>query len=391
MFSVLGEALAIGLAAVPAIVKVEQASSNPALSPVLAICLFLSGAIGVLLTRHNTGPEHPPAGGDAPSTPAAQQQRDDGRPQGSVIAEEHGATISATAPAASAAVAAPSLRRRPEGNALDFMTRRDSEELLELSLAGAAAAVAPAGRGESSSHTLGAGAGAASGPSAAPRGAKSGHDRNRAEDSSSSSGSTVTGIKDNVGRAAATSTPAAAAAAAARPPSRGTTPPASTPPAKRNQRHYRKGGEVLYIAEGVAQGAIGLVRDPVRGAQADGAKGLVKGIGSGVFGVVLKPVKGVAKAGANAYTGVRIGAAKAGRAVVGGNRSGSSSAPSSASKVRRRRLFSTSTRAVDLHNNAFAARPSRVQNASLSRFQTGSMYMYMCTLNYPAVLYCPKF
>ncbi|CAM9646204.1 unnamed protein product, partial [Laminaria digitata] len=66
-----------------------------------------------------------------------------------------------------------------------------------------------------------------------------------------------------------------------------------------------RGGEVLFIAEGIAQAAVGLVRDPVRGAQADGAKGLVRGLGSGVFGVVAKPARGVARAGANAYTGVR--------------------------------------------------------------------------------------
>lgn len=89
-------------------------------------------------------------------------------------------------------------------------------------------------------------------------------------------------------------------------------------------------------------GAMGLVRDPVRGAQADGAKGLVRGIGSGVFGVVLKPAKGVAKAGFNVYAGVRIGVSKAGRVVAGGggggaggggSRGGSAGSPSAASKV----------------------------------------------------------
>lgn len=99
------------------------------------------------------------------------------------------------------------------------------------------------------------------------------------------------------------------------------------PPTTRRTRQYRRGGEVLYIAEGVAQAAVGLVRDPVRGAQVDGAKGLVKGIGSGVLGVVGRPVRGVAKAGINAYTGMRIGASRAGRAMgsvrggAGGSRS----------------------------------------------------------------------
>ena len=69
---------------------------------------------------------------------------------------------------------------------------------------------------------------------------------------------------------------------------------------------------------------MGLVRDPVRGAQADGAKGLVRGLGSGVFGVVAKPARGVARAGANAYTGVRIGVTRAGRMVGAGGGSSSS-------------------------------------------------------------------
>lgn len=97
----------------------------------------------------------------------------------------------------------------------------------------------------------------------------------------------------------------------------------STPthtPTKRS-RSYRRGGEVLYIAEGVAEAVVGIVRDPVKGAQGDGARGLVKGIGSGVVGVVVRPVRGVARAGQNAYNGVRIGVARARGGTRGSNSS----------------------------------------------------------------------
>lgn len=90
----------------------------------------------------------------------------------------------------------------------------------------------------------------------------------------------------------------------------------------KRSRPYRRGGEVLYIAEGVAEAVVGIVRDPVRGAQGEGAKGLVKGIGSGVVGVVTRPVRGVARAGQNAYTGVKIGVSRA----RGGSKGGSTSA-----------------------------------------------------------------
>lgn len=74
------------------------------------------------------------------------------------------------------------------------------------------------------------------------------------------------------------------------------------------KRPYRRGGEVLYIAQGVAEAVVGIVRDPVRGALGEGPKGLVKGIGSGVIGVVGRPIRGVARAGHNAW--LRIGVAR---------------------------------------------------------------------------------
>lgn len=85
------------------------------------------------------------------------------------------------------------------------------------------------------------------------------------------------------------------------------------------KRPYRAGGEVLYIAEGVAEAMVGILRDPIRGAQGEGARGLVKGITSGVVGMVARPAKGVARAGQNAYTGLRIGVARARSAGRGGS------------------------------------------------------------------------
>lgn len=312
MFSVVAEALTIALAAVPAILKVEQASSNPALSPLLALCVIFSGVLGVLLARHNSQCQ--------PGAPGP-QRRDARQARAPSVGQD-------TSPAATAA--ASSLRRRPCGLRED-LKRRDSEELLGLSLG-----ATPEGRPDTLHATAAVAAAAA--PS---RSTKNGHGRHRAggkedDTSSSSSRNSTNSNKNNLpsaaaavprsSRAPASASSAAAAAAAV------AAAPANTK-RQRHHHHYRKGGEVLYIAEGVAQAAVGLVRDPVRGAQADGAKGLVKGLGSGVLGVVLKPVKGVAKAGVNAYTGVKIGASKAGRVIVGGGGGGSRGG---GSKVRNR-------------------------------------------------------
>ncbi|CBN74162.1 similar to Transmembrane protein 15 [Ectocarpus siliculosus] len=190
--------------------------------------------------------------------------------------------------------------------------RRDSEELLELSLR---AAAEKQGTAPSSSS------------------AKNG-DLHRSSHAEAKRGTTSSNNNSSKGGGSATTTTTTSSALQRRSPSAAAPQPTTPTPARRQRHHhhYRKGGEVLFIAEGVAQAAVGIIRDPVRGAQADGARGLVRGIGSGVFGVVLKPVKGVAKAGVNAYTGVRIGVSKAGRVVVGSSRGGSTSAPSSASK-----------------------------------------------------------
>lgn len=309
MFSVVAEALTIALAAAPAILKVELASSNPALSPLLALCVIFSGAFGVVFARR-----FPQCQQEAGSCAPASQRGD---------VQRAGPSSTRQDPPPHAAAAAASLRRRPNGSTED-LNWRDSEELLELSLGGT-----PERRHEALHATA---AAAAAAPS---RSAKNGHGRHRAEereDTPNSSSSVSNRNNNSNSNNLGSKRPSAAAVPrSSRAPASAASYPAPAPAPARRQRHhhhYRKGGEVLYIAEGVVQAAVGLVRDPVRGAQADGAKGLVKGVGSGVFGVVLKPVKGVAKAGVNAYTGVRIGAAKAGRAIVGsgggGGRGGSS-------------------------------------------------------------------
>jgi hypothetical protein len=47
------------------------------------------------------------------------------------------------------------------------------------------------------------------------------------------------------------------------------------------------------FVKGIADGIIGVVSAPIRGAERDGLRGLVKGVGKGVLGLVIKPVVGV--------------------------------------------------------------------------------------------------
>ncbi|CAM9572969.1 unnamed protein product [Ectocarpus sp. 13 AM-2016] len=331
MFSVFGETLTLVLASLPAILKIDLASSNASLAPALALCVVCSAALSVLsacsstesgdrrldLGRRDRPVSHNNQRSDEAPPPAPQQLLLDGSParEEASAAEDSPAVVAATP-----------LRRRPAditaadtntaGKGLDF-ERRDSEELLELSLRAAAQEQGT----EPSSSSAKNGDLHRSSHAEAKRGATSNNNNNN--NNNSKGGGSAT-------RATTTSS-----ALQRRSPSAAAPQPTTPTPARRQRHHhhYRKGGEVLFIAEGVAQAAFGVIRDPVRGAQADGARGLVRGIGSGVFGVVVKPVKGVAKAGVNAYTGVRIGVSKAGRVVVGSNRGGSTSAPSSASKT----------------------------------------------------------
>ncbi|CAM9667456.1 unnamed protein product [Choristocarpus tenellus] len=71
------------------------------------------------------------------------------------------------------------------------------------------------------------------------------------------------------------------------------------------RRQYLLGGEIIYIARGVKEGAVGLLRDPVRGGQEEGVRGFAKGLGTGVFGVVGRPVRGIFRAGGNTCIGLR--------------------------------------------------------------------------------------
>ncbi|CAN0457611.1 unnamed protein product, partial [Ectocarpus sp. 12 AP-2014] len=307
--------------------KIDVASSNASLAPALALCVVCSAALGVLSTcsspesggrRLDVGRRDRPVShnqrSDEASPPAPQQLLLDGSParEEASAAEDSPAVVAATP-----------LRRRPADiTAADTNTagrgpdseRRDSEELLELS---PRAAAEKQGTAPSSSS------------------AKNG-DLHRSSHAGAKRGASSSSNNNSRGGGSATTTTTTSSALQRRSPSTAAPQPTTPTSARRarHHHHYRKGGEVLFIAEGVAQAAVGIIRDPVRGAQADGARGLVRGIGSGVFGVVVKPVKGVAKAGVNAYTGVRIGVSKAGRVVVGSSRGGSTSAPSSASKVR---------------------------------------------------------
>lgn len=326
MFSVVGETLTLILASLPVIVKIDLASSNASLAPALALCVVCSAALGVLSTCSS-----PVSGGRRldlrrRDRPVSHNQRSDEAsppsPQQLLLDDSPAREEASAAEDSPAVVAATSLRRRPaDSTAADTNTaggldfeRRDSEELLELSLRAAAEK---------------------QGTAPSSRSAKNG-DLHRSSHAEAKRGATSSSNNNSRGGGSATTTTTASSALQRRSPSTAAPQPTTPTPARRQRHHhhYRKGGEVLFIAEGVVQAAVGIIRDPVRGAQADGARGLVRGIGSGVFGVVLKPVKGVAKAGVNAYTGVRIGVSKAGRVVVGSSRGGSTSAPSSASKVR---------------------------------------------------------
>ncbi|CAN0181345.1 unnamed protein product [Discosporangium mesarthrocarpum] len=92
------------------------------------------------------------------------------------------------------------------------------------------------------------------------------------------------------------------------------------------KRQYMRGGEFIYVVRGLADGAVGLVRDPVKGVQDDGVKGFVKGLGTGVVGVVGRPMLGVLRAGGNTFAGMKSSASM----LVGASRG------SSKGKVRQR-------------------------------------------------------
>lgn len=56
---------------------------------------------------------------------------------------------------------------------------------------------------------------------------------------------------------------------------------------------------------GVAEGVIGVVRAPVRGAEKRGVEGFAKGVGKGLIGLVMKPVIGLSDAATDVMVGVK--------------------------------------------------------------------------------------
>ena len=333
MFSVVGEALTIALASIPAIWSLYANSSNTSLSVALALCVFLSGALGILFFHHDSSikqrrqqqqhVDHPqsPGGASCTSKRTNHAQHADATAVNSRYSADQGGEAidggSSIGGDRTGALNSKS-RRDSENNPVGTTIRRAASAPPEAATATASlseAAVAPA-MGDQNSHSnnghrhlLGSSS-------------SSTHDRADAKRAPGAASSSSSKPAATTAAGAAAAGAAAAGAAAAPPPSSTSDQKEPTPPSKR-QRTYKRGGEVLFIAEGIAQAAVGLVRDPVRGAQADGAKGLVRGLGSGVFGVVAKPVRGVARAGANAYTGVRIGVTRAGRMVGAGGSSSS--------------------------------------------------------------------
>jgi len=59
------------------------------------------------------------------------------------------------------------------------------------------------------------------------------------------------------------------------------------------------------LIRGVAEGVIGVVRAPMRGAEKKGVTGFAKGIGKGLIGLIMKPVIGLSDAATDVMVGVK--------------------------------------------------------------------------------------
>jgi vacuolar protein sorting-associated protein 13A/C len=59
------------------------------------------------------------------------------------------------------------------------------------------------------------------------------------------------------------------------------------------------------LLRGVAEGVIGVVRAPVRGAEKRGVEGFAKGVGKGLLGLVVKPVIGLSDAATDMMVGMK--------------------------------------------------------------------------------------
>jgi vacuolar protein sorting-associated protein 13A/C len=66
------------------------------------------------------------------------------------------------------------------------------------------------------------------------------------------------------------------------------------------------------LGRGIAQGIAGVVLDPLKGAEADGASGFVKGVGRGIAGLVVKPVAGLLDMASRTSEGIVASAKSAG-------------------------------------------------------------------------------
>jgi hypothetical protein len=98
------------------------------------------------------------------------------------------------------------------------------------------------------------------------------------------------------------------------------------------------------LGRGVAQGLAGVVLDPLRGAEAEGAAGFVKGVGRGVAGLVAKPVAGVLDFAARTSEGL-VATAKA----LGGGGADDGGGDAPVARRRHQRLLWGIDRAVVPH------------------------------------------
>ncbi len=84
---------------------------------------------------------------------------------------------------------------------------------------------------------------------------------------------------------------------------------------------------------GVAEGVIGVVRAPMRGAEKRGVEGFAKGVGKGLLGLVVKPVIGISDAATDVMVGVK------GSLEAGNNSQRGRSSLNNQSQIRPRRAF----------------------------------------------------
>eukprot|EP00553_Chaetoceros_curvisetus_P009045 CAMPEP_0204635410 /NCGR_PEP_ID=MMETSP0717-20131115/31467_1 /ASSEMBLY_ACC=CAM_ASM_000666 /TAXON_ID=230516 /ORGANISM="Chaetoceros curvisetus" /LENGTH=455 /DNA_ID=CAMNT_0051654151 /DNA_START=104 /DNA_END=1471 /DNA_ORIENTATION=- len=84
---------------------------------------------------------------------------------------------------------------------------------------------------------------------------------------------------------------------------------------------------------GVAEGVIGVVRAPMRGAEKRGVEGFAKGVGKGLLGLVVKPVIGISDAATDVMVGVK------GSLEAGNNSQRGRSSVNNQSQIRPRRAF----------------------------------------------------